>query len=233
MTELDVVMRLSEVLVRVGVPQEAIFNEMEICTGAQRPYRADLLVVASDKKTPLFVFEIKIHGTLSLVYQNARRQMAGALILFPCFVVATKGDGIFIAKIEAYDIKDDDWISLSDYARLRNLIGEYQKQSDSVILHGESVSQRLGRFRNGIVVTGTLIILISYIMEMVTGKVMSYQLMGFLGLVFVLYAASYGVVKDIKVGGNQVSFHSAGDMPEDNSTENGLAQRGLRCNENS
>jgi hypothetical protein len=49
---------------------------------------------------------------------------------------------------------------------------------------------------------------------MTTGKIMSYQLAVFIGLVFVLYAASYGVVKDIKIGGHQISFHSAKNKGE-------------------
>lgn len=211
MTELDVVIRLSEALVRVGVPQEAIFSEMEVCTGAQRPYRADLLVVASDKKTPLFVFEIK-GKNLSKAYKNSRRQLAGLLGLLPCFVVALNNvDEICIAPIVSYEIDDACWIKLCDVQTLKKSLGDYKEASEDTIARNstDGLTKRLEQFRNGLVGSGTIIILIAYIIEMTTGKIMSYQLAVFIGLVFVLYAASYGVVKDIKIGGHQISFHSA------------------------
>lgn len=211
MTEFDIIQNLRETLVGIGVPEDSIFTEMEVCTGAQRPYRADLLVVASDKKTPLFVFEIK-GKNLSKAYKNSRRQLAGLLGLFPCFVVAlNNADEICIAPIVSYEIDDACWTKLCDVQTLKKSLGDYKEASEDTIARNsaDGITKRLEQFRNGLVGSGTIIILIAYIIEMTTGKIMSYQLAVFIGLVFVLYAASYGVVKDIKIGGHQISFHSA------------------------
>ena len=210
MTESDISRSLCDALVSLGVHKESIFYEMDVCTGAQRPYRADILVAASDKKTPLFVFEIKRGSNLSLAYRNARRQLAGVLGMFPCFVVAlNKANEVCIARIVSYELDDACWIRLDDVQGVKKLIGDYEEVSKETIARNttDGLTKRMEQFRNGVVGSGTLIILIAYTIEMVTGKTMSYQLAAFIGLVFVLYAASYGVIKDAKLGGNQISFH--------------------------
>lgn len=212
MTESNMCDALRTQLQLLGVPDEVMFPEMEVCTGGRRSYRADFLVSAEDKKTPLFIFEIKENGDRTVAYRNARRQMAGVFGMFPCFVVVCGGGKIYIARISAYEAKNTDWTDIKDNQRFRKMIGDYRSQSEKVIsYYSPDPSEkfyRMIKFRDGLIVSGILVILISYILEMTTGKVMSYQLAGLIVLVFVLYAASYGVIKEVKIGDNGVSFHS-------------------------
>ncbi len=221
MTEFDITRNLREALVSLGVPEDFMFTEMEVCTGAQRPYRADFLVVASDKKTPLFLFEIKTNKTFALSYQNARRQMAGAIGQFSCFVVTSQGRNVYVAPIVKYEINDSEWVCLQNNAGLKRIIGDYSTLSQKVILRfapetAEVRALQLVQFRIGLIAYGIPIFIIASFLEAAIGKEVSYQLAGLFGLVFILYAASYGIIKELKWGdGKGVSFYGAGDKNDD------------------
>jgi len=214
MFEDEVVSRVCNALAKCGIPKNVIFREQRVDVGRHQRFDVDLLVAAEDQNLPLYLFEVKLNGLRNEILRDACHRFGSISSILPCFVVVVEHGKVLVSRIGRRGCSV--WVDLSDERCLARLLGNYSAESQRVIdlcqpESSELQRQDLKKFRDGLTGGATVVLLILFLVEIGVGKAVSYQFAGLVALVLVLYAASYGVVKELKFKGMELSFcHQVG-----------------------
>lgn len=202
--ESAILLQITAALLECGIPAKATFDKMVVDVGSRHRYCVDMLVAANDGKTPQLVFEVKDRMPRTRAYEQARRQMAGMLDTFACFVATRETDkDVYLTRVLDKQVQDDAWVALSDIAGVKALIGDYHAESQAVISRSERpacqfTEKQFTGFRVFLAIGTTLAFIPMFVYECVTGRAVSYPLAGVVAVSLVLFASSYGLVREVK-----------------------------------
>ena len=228
MTEKEITQMLSVALVQCGIPEWTIDEESNIkldSSNEKIEFHADLIVVTDAGELPLAVFEVRRRGDQKRIYATARRELLSLLSKgIRCFVVTESQQGeVQISELKKTRWSRPSWHLVSDHKRLKRLLGDYAAQSNRVIKLLDKKEDRMKCFRWWIMLVGGGTVGYAAQKEM-SGMEYSWKIYSLIGLVFALYAVSYGISIKIGVGDYEISLYPKSEKQKKKS---GLMQTGI------
>ena len=209
--ELEVISRLRAALIASGVPEGAIDDESNIRLNNRAScasvIRCDMVIVDDATETPIAAFEVKSgNGGLHKAYEVARKHFYSVLQKkVACFVVALASNGdVMIAPIMRRRWSDANWRSLSDRKGVQQLLDE-ANVAKKLGAESKESEQELAKFRWWMCFVGIATVVTVALSES-WGMEYSWKVYSLIGVLFALYAASYGVPIKLKMGGCEVSL---------------------------
>ena len=213
MLEAEAIHLLSSTIEKCGVPKLAINNDSNIRLFDGRVLRTDIVIVAADGETPLAVFEIKTRGKKTEIYNWTKAEL-GCLMEkgVKVFAVTLDVEGrLIFAQIGARCKFRRKWQSLHD---LRKALGNYALASLRVQERLNINEARLSRFRHWVVFVGIATVADFVLIEEI-GIEFSWKIYLLIGLLFSLYAASYGFNIKLSINGNEISICPKNERSKD------------------